>query len=123
MFITQSYLTLCDPMDCSLLGSSVYGILQARILEWVASPFSRGLPDPGVEVGSLALQANSLPSEPPEKPRRSIALCYLILSFHKAKHVKHLDFLFVTAVLWDLFYFRCLILFLQMFLVGTWAGT
>ena len=32
----------CDPMDCSLAGSSVYGILQARILEWVAISFSRG---------------------------------------------------------------------------------
>ena len=38
----QLCLTLCDPMDCSPLGSSVYGILQARILEWVAVPFSRG---------------------------------------------------------------------------------
>ena len=37
----QSYLTLCDPMDCSPPGSSVHGILQARILEWVAMPFSR----------------------------------------------------------------------------------
>ena len=34
--------TLCDPMDCSLSGSSVHGILQAKILEWVARPFSRG---------------------------------------------------------------------------------
>ena len=34
-------LTLCDPMDCSLPGSSVYGIFQARILEWVAISFSR----------------------------------------------------------------------------------
>ena len=34
--------TLCDPMDCSLPGSSVHGILQARTLEWVAIPFSRG---------------------------------------------------------------------------------
>ena len=34
--------TLCDPMDCSLPGSSVNGILQARILEWVAMPSSRG---------------------------------------------------------------------------------
>ena len=32
----------CDPMDCSLSGSSIYGILQARILEWVAISFSRG---------------------------------------------------------------------------------
>ena len=38
----QSCLTLCDPMDCSLPGSSVHGILQARILEWVAMSFSRG---------------------------------------------------------------------------------
>ena len=39
----QLCLTLCDSMDCSLPGSSVHGILQARILEWVAIPFSRGL--------------------------------------------------------------------------------
>ena len=38
----QSCPTLCDPMDCSLPGSSVHGILQARILEWVATPSSRG---------------------------------------------------------------------------------
>ena len=38
---TQSRLTLCDPMDCSLQGSSIHGILQARILEWVAISFSR----------------------------------------------------------------------------------
>ena len=40
--VTQSCLTLCNPMDCSPPGSSVHGILQARILEWVAIPFSRG---------------------------------------------------------------------------------
>ena len=34
--------TLCDPMDCSLSGSPIHGILQARILEWVTIPFSRG---------------------------------------------------------------------------------
>ena len=42
MLITQSCSTLCDPMDCSPPDSSVHGILQARILEWVAIPFSRG---------------------------------------------------------------------------------
>ena len=36
------YPTLCDPMDCSPPGSSVCGVLQARMLEWVAMPFSRG---------------------------------------------------------------------------------
>ena len=39
--VTQSCLTLCNPMDCSLPGSSVHGIFQARILEWVAISFSR----------------------------------------------------------------------------------
>ena len=38
---TQFHLTLCNPMDCSPPGSSVQGILQARILEWVAIPFSK----------------------------------------------------------------------------------
>ena len=40
--VTQSCPTLWDPMDCSLSGSSVHGILQAKILEWVAMPSSRG---------------------------------------------------------------------------------
>ena len=42
MSVIQSHPALWDPMDCSPLGSSVHGILQARILEWVAIPFSRG---------------------------------------------------------------------------------
>ena len=42
LLVTQSCLTLCNPMDCSLPGSSVHGLLKARILEWVASPFSKG---------------------------------------------------------------------------------
>ena len=43
--VTQLCLTLCDPMDCSLPGSSVHGIFQARILEWVAIALSmHGLP-------------------------------------------------------------------------------
>ena len=42
VLVTQSCLTLCDSMDCSLPGSSVHGIFQARILEWVAISFSRG---------------------------------------------------------------------------------
>ena len=44
--VAQSCLTLCDTMDCSLSGSSVHGILHARILEWVAIPFSRGSSQP-----------------------------------------------------------------------------
>ena len=49
----------CNPMDSGLPGSSVHGILQARILEWVAISFS----DPGREPRLLALQADSLPTE------------------------------------------------------------
>ena len=68
VLFAQSDSTVCDPVNCSLSGSSVHGIVQARILEWVAISFSRDLPHPGIEPGSLALQADSLPSEPPEKP-------------------------------------------------------
>ena len=64
VLVTQSCLTLCDPMDCSPPGSSVRGILQARILEWGAIPFSRDLPKPEIEPGSPALQAGSSPSLP-----------------------------------------------------------
>ena len=46
------------------LGSSVHGILQARILDWVAIPFSGDLPDLEIEPGSPAVQADSLPSDP-----------------------------------------------------------
>ena len=42
VLVTQSCPILCDPMDCSLPGSSVHGILQARILEWVAISCSKG---------------------------------------------------------------------------------
>ena len=55
-------------MDRSLPGFSIHGIFQVRILEWVAISFSGDLPNPGIETGSPALQADSLPSEPPGKP-------------------------------------------------------
>ena len=64
----SSLTRLCNTLDCSPPGSSVHRILQARILKWVAIPFSRRFPNPGIKPGSLALQADSLPSEPPGKP-------------------------------------------------------
>ena len=48
-----SFVSLCDPMGCSPPGSSVCGILQARILEWVAMSYSRDLPHPGIELASV----------------------------------------------------------------------
>ena len=52
-----SHVQLCDPMDFT-----VYGILQARILEWAANSFSRKSSHIGIEPGSPALQADSLPT-------------------------------------------------------------
>ena len=51
----QSSPTLCDPLDCSLPGSSVHGILQARELEWVAISFFWDLPNPGIEPKSYCI--------------------------------------------------------------------
>ena len=63
VLVAQSCPTLCNPMDYSPPDFSVHGILQARILEQEAIPFSRG---------SSSLQADSLPSEPPGKPKESL---------------------------------------------------
>ena len=54
-------------MDHSPPSSSVFGILQAGILEWVTIPSPEDLPDPGIEPGSPVLQADSLLSEAPRK--------------------------------------------------------
>ena len=69
--VTQSCLTLRYPVGRSPSSSSVHGILQARILEWVAISFCRGSSDPGIECRSPALQADALISEPPGKPYRA----------------------------------------------------
>ena len=69
LLVAQSHPTLFGPpLDCSPPGSSVHGILQARILEGVAIPFLRELPNPGIEPGSPALQADSLPTDLLGKP-------------------------------------------------------
>ena len=76
--VTQLCLTLCNPMGCSLPGSSVHGTLQARTLDWVVVPFSRGSSQPRGQtqvephVIESSLQADSLPSEPPEKQKKKM---------------------------------------------------
>ena len=67
--VAQLCLTLCDPMDYT-----VHGIIQANILECVAIPFSRNLPNPGIEPRSSTLQADSLPAEPQGKPKYLVSL-------------------------------------------------
>ena len=78
VLVARSCPTLCNPMDCSPPGSSVHGISQARILEWVAISFSPwDLPDPGLEpvsLMSLALAGGSLLLAPPGK-----TLCHDLL--------------------------------------------
>ena len=60
-------------MDCSLLGSSVYGDSPAKTLEWVAMTPPEDLPNLGIEPRSPALQVDSVPSEPPGKHHDSIS--------------------------------------------------
>ena len=61
LLVARSCPTLLQPVDCIPPGSSVHGISQARILEWVAFPSPGDLPDPGTEPESSSLQADSLP--------------------------------------------------------------
>ena len=72
VLVIQACLTLWDPMECSPSGSSVHGILQARIQEWVAISFSKGSSWPRIEPRPSALQEDSFPSEPPGKLRISL---------------------------------------------------
>ena len=64
VFVAQLCWTFCAPMGCNPLGSSVHRILQARIWEWLAIPFSRGSSQHRDWIWSPALQADSLQSEP-----------------------------------------------------------
>ena len=67
VLVDQLSLILCGPMDCSPQGSSVQGIRQSRILEWVASLFSRGSSWPRDWTKPPALKVDTLPSEPSGK--------------------------------------------------------
>ena len=87
MLVTQLCPTLCNPVDCSLPASSVHGILQARILEWVATPSPEDLPNPGIELGSPALQVDCLPAELPGKPSFTQSLDFIELpTFSPCSH-------------------------------------
>ena len=66
--VQHSVVSNCDPVDCNPPGPTVHGILQTRILEWVAIPITRGSSHPGIKPESPALKADSVLSEPPGKP-------------------------------------------------------
>ena len=75
----QSCMTLCNPMDCSPPGSSVHGILQARILEWVVMPASRGSSQPRdpTRVSLSPALAGEFFTTRPLSPRRRLRIVYL----------------------------------------------
>ena len=66
--VAQSYPTLCDPMDCSLSGSSAHGILQVKYWSGLPFPSPWDLPNPGIKSRFPASQADSLLSELPGRP-------------------------------------------------------
>ena len=68
MIVVQSCPDLCDPMECSLLGSSVHGISRQEYWSGLPFPSPGDLPNPEIEHRSSELQADSLTSEPPGKP-------------------------------------------------------
>ena len=72
VLVTESSLILFNPVDCSPPGSSVHGILQARIVEWVAIPFSRDLPDPGIEPGVSNIAGELFTTSVTRKPKFAI---------------------------------------------------
>ena len=67
VLVTQLCLTLCDPMDCGPPGSSVHGILQARILEWIAISFSRGSSQPRDRTHTSCITGGFFTAEPSGK--------------------------------------------------------
>ena len=74
--VTKLCLTICDPMDCSPPGSSVHGISQARILEWVAI-YSKFLPNPWIKPASAALVGSVFTTEPPGIDNTTIVIMIL----------------------------------------------
>ena len=87
--VSHSVVSNSDPMDCSPLVSSVHGILQARILEWVPLPSPGDLSNPGIKPRPPALQADSLPSESPGNSHHSQDT----EQFHHHKGISHCPFI------------------------------
>ena len=88
--IANFCLTLCDPMDCSPPGSSVHGISQARILEWLASSFSRGSSWPRDRTHVSCIAGGFFITEPPGKPKLTT------LQFKKQAKQKHKNRVIIT---------------------------
>ena len=78
--VAQLYLTLCEPVGCSLRVSSIHGFSRQDYWSGLPVPSPGGLPNPGIELGSPPLPADSLPSEPPGNPfRDELIFCHFVL--------------------------------------------
>ena len=119
--VTKSSLTLCNPMDWSLPGYPVYGISQARILEWLPFLPPRDLPDPEIETASPALAGGFFTTEPPGKSSwkhrnweikavsQSYKIPYLykfylivIITYSKISGKLQVILIFITLIFWTL---------------------
>ena len=78
---------LCDPMDCSSPGPTVHGISQARIMEWVAIPVSRGSSPPGIKPASPDWQVDSLPLSHQGRPVSYLPRA-VVTKYHKLGGLK-----------------------------------
>ena len=76
--VTKSCLTLLDPVDCSPPGSSVHGISQARMLEWITVSFSKGSSRARDQTHVFCLAGGFFTTEPPEKPTLALQRIYFI---------------------------------------------
>ena len=103
MLVAQSFPTGYNHMDCSLSGCSIYGILQARILEWVAVHFSRQSFQFKDQTWSPALKADSLPSAPPWKPAQynSLKQCFLFFFFFMILCLTGLNYIVLSMCDWQ----------------------
>ena len=97
--VAQLCPTLCDPMDYT-----VHGILQARILEWVAFPFSRGSSQPRDWTQISHIQADSLPAEPQRKPKNTGVGSLSLLQWIFLTQELHQGLLHCRQILYQLSY-------------------
>ena len=96
--------TLCDPMDCSPPGSSVHGILQSRILEWVVMPSSRGSSQPRYRTCVSRTVGRFFSTEPPGKPHDCSTNSRKWTLVHTMCANSFVIFYFTTASSYRIFY-------------------
>ena len=100
MKVAQSCSTLCNPMDCSLPGSSVCGILQARILEWVAIPFSRASSQPRDQTQLSCIAGGFFKNCNKKPPPPNLWHIFFILKVKPGSHQAIIQMLAGLCSLW-----------------------